>query len=146
MEIKNIRKILELAEKFNVKEMEMSPDGALVKIKMKDSCELMSGDGAKPVVFEKRQEQANVVKACEQGSLHFVKAPMVGTVYLAPSPESKPFVSVGQKVKVGQTVCFIEAMKMFNKIESDKAGTLKERCVEDSEPVEFDQKLFVIEE
>lgn len=69
---------------------------------------------------------------------------MVGTVYLAPVPEGKPFVEVGQQVSTGNTVCLIEAMKMFNKIEADKSGIISARFVENEQPVEFDQLLFTI--
>jgi acetyl-CoA carboxylase biotin carboxyl carrier protein len=69
---------------------------------------------------------------------------MVGTFYEAPSPGAKPFVTVGQSVKVGDTLCIIEAMKMLNQIEADKAGTISARLVENGQPVEFGQALFVI--
>ena len=76
---------------------------------------------------------------------HTIKAPMVGTVYLSATPGAKPFVEIGQTVKVGDVICLIEAMKMFNQIESDKAGTITARLVENGTPVEFNQPLFVIE-
>ena len=71
---------------------------------------------------------------------------MVGTLYTSPSPDAPPFVTVGQRVKVGDTLCIIEAMKMFNEIEADRAGTLVEMLVNNGEPVEYDQPLFIIEE
>lgn len=74
-----------------------------------------------------------------------VKAPMVGTLYICPSPDAPPFVSVGQSVKVGDTLCIIEAMKMFNEIEADRSGVIKEILVNNGEPVEFGQPLFIIE-
>ncbi|KTC65370.1 acetyl-CoA carboxylase biotin carboxyl carrier protein (plasmid) [Legionella adelaidensis] len=77
---------------------------------------------------------------------HKVKAPMVGTMYTSPSPEAAPFVTVGQKVKVGDTLCIIEAMKMFNEIEADRAGTISAILVNNGEPVEYDQPLFVIQD
>jgi acetyl-CoA carboxylase biotin carboxyl carrier protein len=76
---------------------------------------------------------------------HIVRAPMVGTFYRQPSPGAKPFVEIGQTVKVGQTLCIIEAMKMLNQIESDKAGVVAEILVQNENAVEFDQPLFVIE-
>jgi acetyl-CoA carboxylase biotin carboxyl carrier protein len=76
---------------------------------------------------------------------HIVRAPMVGTFYRQPSPGAKPFVEVGQTVKVGQTLCIIEAMKMLNQIESDKAGVVAEVLVQNENAVEFDQPLFIIE-
>ena len=70
---------------------------------------------------------------------------MVGTFYRSPSPGAKPFVEIGQTVKVGQTLCILEAMKMLNQIESDKAGVVVEVLVDNEKPVEFDQPLFIIE-
>ena len=76
---------------------------------------------------------------------HVVRAPMVGTFYRSPSPGSKSFVEEGQTVKVGDTLCIIEAMKLLNQIEADKAGTIKAVLVENGQPVEYNQPLFVIE-
>jgi acetyl-CoA carboxylase biotin carboxyl carrier protein len=77
---------------------------------------------------------------------HVVKAPIVGTFYRAPSPDSDPFVEVGDSVSEGDVLCIIEAMKLMNEIECETSGTIQEILVEDAEPVEFDQPLFVIEE
>lgn len=74
-----------------------------------------------------------------------VKSPMVGTFYRTPNPDSKPYVEVGQSVAVGDILCIVEAMKMMNQIESDKAGIVKAILVENGQPVEFDQTLFIIE-
>ena len=76
---------------------------------------------------------------------HQVRSPMVGTFYRSPSPEAKAFVEVGQTVKVGDALCIVEAMKMMNRIEADKAGVVKAILVNDGEAVEFDQPLIVIE-
>ena len=76
---------------------------------------------------------------------HTVNSPMVGTFYRAPSPGAKPFVEIGQPVKVGDTLCIIEAMKILNQIESDKSGTLTQVLVDNGEPVEYNQPLFVID-
>ncbi len=76
---------------------------------------------------------------------HQLRSPMVGTFYRAASPTSKNFAEVGQSVKVGDTLCIVEAMKMMNQIQADKAGTITAILVENGEPVEFDQPLFVIE-
>ncbi|MGB6104262.1 MAG: acetyl-CoA carboxylase biotin carboxyl carrier protein, partial [Pusillimonas sp.] len=75
---------------------------------------------------------------------HAVKAPMVGTFYRAPNPGASPFVEVGQAVKEGEPLCIIEAMKLLNEIEADKSGVIKEILVENGEPVEYGQPLFVI--
>ena len=78
--------------------------------------------------------------------MNAIKSPMVGTCYLAPSPDAGNFVEIGQKISVGDTLCLIEAMKMFNKIKADKTGTIKRRLVEDGQAVEFDQPLFEIDD
>jgi acetyl-CoA carboxylase biotin carboxyl carrier protein len=78
-------------------------------------------------------------------SEHIVTAPMVGTYYSAPSPGAKPFVDMGDQVGIGQVLCIIEAMKMMNQIESERAGRVKAVLVKNGEPVEFDQPLFIIE-
>lgn len=76
---------------------------------------------------------------------HKVCSPMVGTLYTSPSPDSAAFVKIGQSVKVGDTLCIIEAMKMFNEIESDRAGVVVDILVENGDPIEYDQPLFIIE-
>jgi acetyl-CoA carboxylase biotin carboxyl carrier protein len=75
-----------------------------------------------------------------------VCSPMVGTLYLASSPEAKPFVSIGQVVNVGDTLCIIEAMKMFNEVEADRKGTISAILINNGSPVEYDQPLFIIED
>jgi len=76
---------------------------------------------------------------------HHVKSPMVGTVYLSSTPGEKPFVAIGDHVSIGDTLCLIEAMKMFNKIEADMTGVISARLIENESPVEYDQPLFIIE-
>ena len=88
------------------------------------------------------QAPAAEVPAAEEGFI--ARSPMVGTFYRAPNPESPSFVNVGDTVKVGQTLCIIEAMKLLNEIESEKAGVIKEILCENGQGVEFDQPLFVI--
>jgi acetyl-CoA carboxylase biotin carboxyl carrier protein len=83
--------------------------------------------------------------ATQEVSGHQVKSPMVGTFYEAASPTSGPFVTTGQQVSAGDTLCIIEAMKMMNQIEADKAGTIRSILVDNGSPVEFDQVLFIIE-
>lgn len=96
-----------------------------------------------PETTENGTAEAEDTAAAEQ---HVVKAPIVGTFYRAPSPDADPFVEVGDSVSEGDVLCIIEAMKLMNEIECETSGTIEEILVEDAEPVEFDQKLFVIEE
>jgi len=83
--------------------------------------------------------------AQDEPETNLVRSPMVGTFYRSPSPGSKPFVDEGEQVKVGDTLCIVEAMKILNQIESEKAGTVKRILVENGQPVEYNQPLFVIE-
>jgi len=96
-----------------------------------------------PVVQENTEKSLAVTKNEPTGNI--VKSPMVGTFYLKPSPTSEPYVEIGKKVKKGETLCIIEAMKLMNEIESEYEGTLKEILVKDGEPVEYGKPLFVIE-
>jgi acetyl-CoA carboxylase biotin carboxyl carrier protein len=94
-------------------------------------------------ITEEEAAEADTETAAEE---HVVKAPIVGTFYRAPSPDADPFVEVGDSVSEGDVLCIIEAMKLMNEIECETSGTIQEILVEDAEPVEFDQPLFVIEE
>ncbi len=83
--------------------------------------------------------------SAEDGNYHSVKSPMIGTFYRKPSPDKPEFVQVGDKVKAGDTLCVVEAMKLFNEIESDISGTIIKVLVDDSSPIEYDQPLFLID-
>lgn len=96
-----------------------------------------------PVAASEPAPAAPAAPAAPQG--HVIKSPMVGTFYRAPSPGAKPFVEVGQAVKEGEPVCIIEAMKILNEIEADRAGVIKEILVENGQAVEYGQPLFVLE-
>ncbi|MFB6249841.1 MAG: acetyl-CoA carboxylase biotin carboxyl carrier protein, partial [Salinibacter sp.] len=105
-------------------------------------------DGASPSTpaqetAENGTAEAETETAAEE---HVVKAPIVGTFYRAPSPDDDPFVEVGDSVGEGDVLCIIEAMKLMNEIECETSGTVQEILVEDAEPVEFDQPLFVVDE
>lgn len=153
MDIRKIKKLIELAKESGIAEIEIHEDGESVRIS------LVSTQAAQTVVtsvptYHVPQEApaaapaATPTAAPKESSTagkHTVKAPMVGTVYLASSPGAKSFVEIGQTVKPGDVLCLIEAMKMFNQIEADKAGTITARLVESGVPVEFNQPLFVIE-
>jgi len=103
-------------------------------------------DGASPPEQDASDNGTAEAEADPAAEEHVVKAPIVGTFYEAPSPEEDPFVEVGDSVSEGDVLCIIEAMKLMNEIECETSGTIKEVLVEDAEPVEFDQPLFVIEE
>ena len=98
-----------------------------------------------PVAARAAVEIPAAVPAPVVSNLKDVKSPMVGTFYRAPSPESAPFVEIGQTVEVGQVVCIVEAMKLMNEIKSDVRGKVLEICVDNTEPVEFGQVLFRVD-
>lgn len=152
MDIRKIKKLIELVEESGIAELEITEGEESVRIHRGSSAV------AAPIQYAPMQAQAPVAptapvapveaavsKASEEPSGHVVRSPMVGTFYRSSSPGSKPFAEVGQKVSVGDTLCIVEAMKMMNQIEADKAGVVKQIMVDNQEPVEFDQPLFIIE-
>ena len=154
MDIRKIKKLIELVEESGIAELEITEGEESVRINRNN---MSAGPGypqfapqqyapapaapapvaAAPVAVE--------AAAPAEPTGHQVKSPMVGSFYAAASPEAPAYVEVGQQVKVGDTLCIIEAMKMMNQIESDKAGVVKQILVDNQEPVEFDQPMFVIE-
>lgn len=149
MDIRKIKKLIELINETGIGEIEVKSGEELVRIsrfaqQQSSTISLMPSDSSgltnltEPKVKESHAE--------ESLRSHSLKSPMVGTVYLSPNPGAKPFVEVGQRISIGDTVCLIEAMKMFNKIEADKSGVISARLVENEQPVEFDQPLFIIEQ
>jgi acetyl-CoA carboxylase biotin carboxyl carrier protein len=146
MDIRKIKKLIELLEESGIAELEIKEGEESVRI-----CRQTIGYAqpmAAPVPMAPPQAApiaaaAPVAAPVESG--HQVKSPMVGTFYNKASPTSAPFVTQGQQVNAGDTLCIIEAMKMMNQIEADKSGKISAILVEDGSPIEFDQVLFVIE-
>jgi acetyl-CoA carboxylase biotin carboxyl carrier protein len=151
MDIRKIKKLIELVEESGISELEITEGEESVRIHRGGSSsavqyapQMMHAPMAQTALAPQgAAAPIEVAPAAPTG--HVVKSPMVGTFYRSSSPESKAFVEIGQSVKVGDTLCIIEAMKMMNQIESDKAGVVKEILVDNQEPVEFDQPMFVIE-
>ncbi|GGF77042.1 acetyl-CoA carboxylase biotin carboxyl carrier protein [Alteromonas lipolytica] len=150
MDIRKIKKLIELVEESGIAELEITEGEESVRIHRGSS------HAAAPIHYAAPAPVAAPVAAPaaaapaaaaepEVPAGHTVKSPMVGTFYRASSPTAKAFVEVGQSVNVGDTLCIIEAMKMMNQIESDKAGVVKAILVDNQEAVEFDQPLFIIE-
>lgn len=152
MDLRKIRKLIELIQETGIAEIEIREGEESVRIS-RESSKVTAPVFAAPaplathVVSEAKATVAEAPAAPVNplSNKHTVKAPMVGTVYLAPSPGAKVFVNAGQTVKAGDVLCLIEAMKMFNQIEADKAGTISSILVDSGAPVEFNQPLFVIE-
>ena len=142
MDIRKVKKLIELLEESGIAELEIKEGEESVRISRQAST---VAPVAAPLAAAPLAAAPPAAIATEEVSGHQVKSPMVGTFYEAASPASGPFVTTGQQVSVGDTLCIIEAMKMMNQIEADKAGTIRSILVENGSPVEFDQVLFVIE-
>lgn len=157
MDIRKIKKLIELLEESNVEELEIKEGEESVRIS-RGSKGLVAQQpaptyfappqapiGAAPIAHEPAPVAAPAAEPTSAApSGHSVKSPMVGTFYRSPSPGAAPFAEVGKKVNAGDTVCIIEAMKMMNQIQADKSGVIEAILVDDGEPVEFDQPLVII--
>ena len=149
MDIRKVKKLIELLEESNIDEIEIKEGEESVRISRNRAPAMpqyfaapqMAAAPAAPVAAATAAPVADV-KPVSNG--HVVKSPMVGTFYRSPSPGSPAFVEVGKHVKVGDVICIVEAMKMMNQIESDKAGVIEAILVEEGQPVEFDQPLVTI--
>ncbi|AXR05046.1 acetyl-CoA carboxylase biotin carboxyl carrier protein [Salinimonas sediminis] len=147
MDIRKIKKLIELVEESGIAELEITEGEESVRIHRGPSASAAPMNySVAPPPAPVAHAPAPVAEAEPAGPTgHQVKSPMVGTFYRASSPTAKSFVEVGQSVNVGDTLCIVEAMKMMNQIESDKAGVVKAILVDNQDPVEFDQPLFIIE-
>lgn len=156
MDMRKIRKLIELIQETGIAEIEIHEGEESVRISretsktapvisMPPTYTLPANAPTSTPVTGATQATASPETSAPHANKHTVKAPMVGTVYLSPSPGAKTFIQVGQTVKPGDVLCLIEAMKMFNQIEADKAGTVSAILVESGVPVEFNQPLVVIE-
>ena len=152
MDIRKIKKLIELVEESGITELEVQEEEGTVRISRAAPAVVPAAiqyaaapvaPAAAPAAAPVAAEPAEAPAAEISG--HQVRSPMVGKFYRSPSPEAKAFVEVGQTVKVGDALCIVEAMKMMNRIEADKAGVVKAILVNDGEAVEFDQPLIVIE-
>ncbi|QMV15779.1 acetyl-CoA carboxylase biotin carboxyl carrier protein [Vibrio spartinae] len=150
MDIRKIKKLIELVEESGIAELEISEGEESVRINRYGApASVPIQYAAAPAPVAAPAPAAPVAEAAPaeapQPTGHHVLSPMVGTFYSSPSPDSAPFVKVGQKVNVGDPLCIVEAMKMMNQIESDKSGVVKAILAENGQPVEFDQPLVIIE-
>ena len=143
MDIRKVKKLIELLEESDIAEIEIHEGEESVRISRATSQVTLTAPMPAPIAAPPLAP-AEAPAETEEISGHQVKSPMVGTFYRAPTPEAKPFIEEGQQVDAGDTLCIIEAMKILNQIESDKAGTVKKILVENGEPVEFNQPMFII--
>ncbi|WP_118777036.1 acetyl-CoA carboxylase biotin carboxyl carrier protein [Haemophilus haemolyticus] len=155
MDIRKIKKLIELVEESGITELEVQEEEGTVRISRAAPAVAPAAVqyAAAPVVTptpaaaptQAPAAATPAPAASDELSGHLVRSPMVGTFYRSPSPEAKAFVEVGQSVKVGDALCIVEAMKMMNRIEADKAGVVKAILINDGDAVEFDEPLIVIE-
>ena len=149
MDIRKLKKLIELLEESGIGELEIKDGEESVRISRQSSLPAVVTTAAPAAVAAPATaapappaDAEAAPKASFSG--HAVKSPMVGTFYRSPSPGSPAFIEVGQAVKPGDVLCIVEAMKMMNQIEADKAGVIEAILVEDGSPVEFDQPIFTI--
>ena len=153
MDIEKIKQLIKLVEVSGISELEISEGEGSVRISRAVATPVTQQTYTIPVMPQPALSNAATPAvpavaaepAAGKISGHFVRSPMVGTFYRTPSPDARAFCEVGQKVNVGDILCIVEAMKMMNQIEADKAGVVKAILVESGQPVEFDEPLVVIE-
>ncbi len=138
MDLRKLKTLIDLVSESNISELEITEAEGKVRI-------VKAAPAAPMMVPAPAAAPTAPITAPTQIERHVIKSPMVGTFYRAPSPGAKPFVEVGQAVKEGEPVCIIEAMKILNEIEADRAGVIKEILVENGQAVEYGQPLFVLE-
>jgi acetyl-CoA carboxylase biotin carboxyl carrier protein len=154
MDIRKIKKLIELLQESGIAEIEIKEGEEAVRISRMPApspqmlphiAHHLSGGTAAAAAAAPSAAAPDNPAAKPKPNEHVITAPMVGTFYASPSPGAKPFVEIGDEIKVGQVLCIIEAMKMMNQIESDKAGRLTSIMAQNGDPVEFGQPLFVVE-
>lgn len=155
MDLRKLKKLIELVEESSIAELEITEGEEKVRISKPGSGvpnyailpqampAMMQASPQSVTITDAPGAAASTAKAVLDG--HIVKSPMVGTFYRAASPGANPFVEVGQSVKMGDTLCIIEAMKLLNEIEADKNGVIKAILPENGQPVEYGEPLFIIE-
>jgi acetyl-CoA carboxylase biotin carboxyl carrier protein len=160
MDIRKIKKLIELLEESGIAEIEIKEGEEAVRISRMPvgvvthtlppgttlaAAPAAAGAGVAPVTAPAALPAAESAASKPKPNEHVITAPMVGTFYASPSPGAKAFVEIGDEIKVGQVLCIIEAMKMMNQIEADKAGRIASIMARNGDPVEFGQPLFVVE-
>tara|TARA_Y100000590_G_scaffold201358_1_gene228815 strand:+ start:458 stop:898 length:441 start_codon:yes stop_codon:yes gene_type:complete len=146
MDLRKIKKLMELLEESGLTEIEVKEGEESIKLSRakKDEAVINSITAEQSQTISETPKKEKISQQ-EQLKGETIDSPMVGTFYRGPSPDSKPFVEKGQKVNKGDTVCILEAMKMMNQVTAERSGIIKDILVDDAEPVEFGQPLFIIE-
>lgn len=149
MDLRKLKTLIDLVSESNVSELEITEaEGKVRIVKSAPAAAVVMAAPAAPVMASAPAPAAAVATPTEapaEASGHRVTSPMVGTFYRAPNPGADPFVELGATVKVGDRLCIIEAMKILNEIEADRAGVVKAVLAQDGEAVEYGQALFIIE-
>jgi len=159
MKIKEIRDLIDFISQSELNEVNIETTDFKISVKKSPDISVNSSDilmspanahTSAPVEKNSKEpvevkEEDIVEKSEPVKNLKEIKSPMIGTFYRAPNPESPPFIETGDRIKPGQTVCIIEAMKLFNEIEAEISGTIVEILVDNATPVEFDQPLFLVD-
>ena len=151
MDLRKLKKLIDLVQESGIAELEITEGEEKVKIVRGGAVSVTPGPAAPPAAVSSAgappapaAPAAPVAEADAAQEGRVIKAPMVGTFYRAASPDAKAFVEVGQTVKEGEIVCIIEAMKLMNEIEADASGVIKAILVENGQPVEYGQPLFIL--
>ena len=145
MDIRKIKKLIEIIEESDIAELEIKEGEESIRISRYSAAPTQVAYAPAPMGLAPAATMATPAVQEEKITGHAVKSPMVGTFYRSASPGSKVFVEVGQSVMSGDTLCIIEAMKILNQIEADKSGVITKILVDNAEPVEYGQPLFIIE-
>ncbi|URJ30087.1 acetyl-CoA carboxylase biotin carboxyl carrier protein [Blochmannia endosymbiont of Camponotus sp.] len=150
MDIRKIKKLIALIESSNVSKLEIYEGNKIVRItrsvssrSSSSTCLPIVKNSEKPVCTSNIETHYKDIKLIDSG--HVIRSPMVGIFYITPSSDSNPFISIGQTVEVGDTLCIVEAMKVMNQIQSDKSGIVKAILLDNGQPVEFNEPLLIIE-
>jgi len=146
MELEDLKEIIELLKETDITELQVEKDGTKVKIKREKYMQSIEIPAHRPSVVSVQETMVRDVVADEaEQRLITITSPIVGTFYRSPSPEAASFIEIGQKVKKGQVLCLIEAMKLMNEIECEVDGTVVKALVENGQAVEYGEPLFLVE-
>jgi acetyl-CoA carboxylase biotin carboxyl carrier protein len=146
MDVRKVKKLIELLEESNITEIEITEGEESVRISRAQSpaTPVITQPSVLPTPSKLVITPEVPTPILDEENKHYIKSPMVGIFYAAPSPDSDDFVKIGTSINMGDTLCVIEAMKMMNQIEADTSGTISEVLIKNGEPVEFGQNLFII--
>lgn len=146
MDIRKIKKLIKLTHDSNITKLEISEGNKIIRI-----TRAISNIALDTTYVEKQKKLATQEYVSTNKTTlstikeHIIRSPMVGIFYITPKPNTKPFVSIGQSIKIGDILCIIEAMKIMNQIQSDVSGKIKKILCNNGQPIEFDEELFIVE-